>query len=577
MPRQLTCLRVFLASPGGLADEREAFRNVVRQYSDEEAIPRGVLFLPVGWEDALSGVGRPQSLINEDVRTADYFILLLWDRWGTPPETNAMRYASGSEEEYHVALACRDAAEEPMRQLVMMFKAVDPRQLSDPGPQLQRVIQFRREIESQKTHLYCTFDTTESFRSAIRRHLAAWLRDVERGVAGQHLPFSEVLPDGIAGDLESPDQTPRDHARGLLTAEAWRMADEGRVTEAEIEFARVTGGTTHPDSLVQYAGFLLRVGRVEQAKVLLERAAAASTEVNDGEALARSRMNLGNVLGLQGDLDGAEKAYRESVEMQQELGLAESACPAYLNLADVLRARGHLDRAEEMYRASIVSAEELGLQERLAHAYLSLGNLYDARGDSPGADRMYHTALRINVDLGRKIGIANCYGSLGNMLVARGDLATAEEMYTKSLEIHEELRNMEGVANSQGNLGMVLLARGDLDGAETMFTRSLDIDEQLGGSMGVSRDLLSLGRVLEAKGDLGGAEEMYRKSLATSERSGHVEDASKAYLSLGNVHQAQGDSVGAEQMYRTSRELAQTLGASRLERRADSRMRNHRP
>jgi hypothetical protein len=33
-----------------------------------------VLFQPVGWEDILGGVGRPQKMINEDVKSSDYFI-----------------------------------------------------------------------------------------------------------------------------------------------------------------------------------------------------------------------------------------------------------------------------------------------------------------------------------------------------------------------------------------------------------------------------------------------------------------------------------------------------------------------
>ena len=51
MSSQLTCLRVFIASPSGLRDERNAFRDEVWEYNQAEAIHRGVIFLPVGWED----------------------------------------------------------------------------------------------------------------------------------------------------------------------------------------------------------------------------------------------------------------------------------------------------------------------------------------------------------------------------------------------------------------------------------------------------------------------------------------------------------------------------------------------
>jgi Domain of unknown function (DUF4062) len=73
--------KVFIASPGGLADERRAFKETVSEYNDCDAVDRRAVFLPVGWELTLPGVGRPQALINQDIETCDYFVLILWDRW----------------------------------------------------------------------------------------------------------------------------------------------------------------------------------------------------------------------------------------------------------------------------------------------------------------------------------------------------------------------------------------------------------------------------------------------------------------------------------------------------------------
>ena len=80
------------------------FRDVVNKYNDDEAVQRGAHFIPVRWELTLGGVGRPQAMINEDVRKCDYFVLMLWDRWGSAPGSDGKRkYSSGTEEEYHVA------------------------------------------------------------------------------------------------------------------------------------------------------------------------------------------------------------------------------------------------------------------------------------------------------------------------------------------------------------------------------------------------------------------------------------------------------------------------------------------
>ena len=58
------------------------------------------------WENTLGGVA-PQSLINEDIVTCDYFMLLLWDRWGSIPNiAGAGPYSSACKEEFSLALEC---------------------------------------------------------------------------------------------------------------------------------------------------------------------------------------------------------------------------------------------------------------------------------------------------------------------------------------------------------------------------------------------------------------------------------------------------------------------------------------
>jgi hypothetical protein len=73
----ITAYRVFIASPGGLEKERQTFREVVNRYNEVDAVQRGLLFIPTGWEDTLGGMGRPQAIINEDLRACDYCVLLL--------------------------------------------------------------------------------------------------------------------------------------------------------------------------------------------------------------------------------------------------------------------------------------------------------------------------------------------------------------------------------------------------------------------------------------------------------------------------------------------------------------------
>ena len=46
-------LKVFVASPGGLQRERGIFRDILAEFNRSDALPRGLHFIPVGWEDTL--------------------------------------------------------------------------------------------------------------------------------------------------------------------------------------------------------------------------------------------------------------------------------------------------------------------------------------------------------------------------------------------------------------------------------------------------------------------------------------------------------------------------------------------
>jgi len=126
MPSDLKAYRIFVASPGGLDEERKAFHDVIQRYNAQEANQRGVHFIPTGWESNPGGPGRPQRLINEQVEQSDFFVLLLWDRWGTPPAepgtSEYKGYESGTEEEYAVACACLADVSMPMRDFMCSFR-----------------------------------------------------------------------------------------------------------------------------------------------------------------------------------------------------------------------------------------------------------------------------------------------------------------------------------------------------------------------------------------------------------------------------------------------------------------------
>ena len=300
--------------------------------------------------------------------------------------------------------------------------------------------------------------------------------------------------------------------------EAERLANEGRLVEAEVLFAKAISNR-NPSACIAYANFLERLGRLSQAEAMYERAGEFATPENR-KWESKSLNGLGLIYQIRGDLDQAEAMLRKSLEIDEELGNREGMATAYGNLGLIYQARDDLDPAEEMHRKSLEIDEELGNREGMAAQYGNLGLIYGARGDLDRAEEMYRKSLEITEELGIRETSANQYGNLGNIYGTRGDLDRAEEMYRKSLEITEELGIRETSANQYGNLGLIYWNRGDLDRAEEMHRKSLEITEELGHRAGIADDHSNLGDIYRARGDFHKARAFYKKALEIYEQIG---------------------------------------------------------
>ncbi|MCP4245784.1 MAG: tetratricopeptide repeat protein [bacterium] len=561
MPEQITAYRIFIASPGGLIAERNAFREVIAKCNEHDANERGVHFIPVGWEETLGGVGRPQSLINEDVKKCDYFVLLLHERWGSPSDHDPdSEYTSGTEEEYHVAWECYEDDGGPMRQIVAIFKAVAPERLADPGPQLCKVIEFKRTLEQEKKLLYQTFDVVDGFKDHLRAHLAQWVRDHENGTPAKvQGPPPMPAPEPVVPDAE-PARTDEARDNDDLLSQAQRLAEEGNLIDAEAKFAKAIARGDSPDALNRYGHFLRRVGRLAQAEVMYDRILEL-TDLPDREKWsAIAHGNLGLVCQTRGETDRAEKMHRRSLELNQKLGQLEGMASEYGNLGLIHEMRGDLDQAEEMQHKALEIFEKLGRVEGMARAYGNLGLIHQTRGDLDQAEEMLRKALEIFERLGRLEGVAGACGNLGLIHETRGDLDQAEEMHRKSLEISERLGRLEGVAGAYGNLGLVYRTRGDLDQAEEMHRKSLEIEKRLGRLEGMATAYGNLGVIHKTRGDLDQAERMHRKSLELNENLGRLEGMATAYGNLGSVARARGEHDDARKLWIKARELFAKIG-----------------
>lgn len=524
MSHTLTAYRVFIASPGGLVDERQAFREIIQSYNEMDAISRGLLFIPVGWESTLPGMGRPQSLINEDLRDCDYFILVLWDRWGS--SSGDEKHTSATSEEFSVAQECCEDPEHSLREIAAFFKAVDARQMSDPGTQLKNVLDFRRRLEQSKEMLFGTFDDVSSFQRHVQRLLAKWVRDHEQKKtgAGKKRPAQVVAP---MPEFTRPDLSPSASVTaglnelsgsGGIIQEAQRLASQGKLTDAETLFSRalVKGD---PEIVIQYARFLRRLGRFSQAHGLLEGVLQRQTP-GEEHWKAGAYNYLGMLHRDRGELAEAERLFKKALEFSDHPGTRLTTLAAYNNLGQLLRDRGTLDEAAELHKLAIGMCD-------------------------PATD---------------EASLASSYGNLAHVFLIRGELDQCEEANRKALELSEKIGNSEGTAIALRNQGLLLIDRRQLDAAEQVLQRSLALATKIGRQKSMADACISLARIRCELGVFEEAEELLAKAIETSERIGRRKSLARGLGLLGEVQQRKGEDVHAERLLLRSIEIARGLG-----------------
>lgn len=169
---QIKLVRAFIASPSGLEEERRAAREAANEVNATIARPLGYRVELVGWEDTISGVGRPQAIINDELEQCEVFIGALWTRWGTKPSIDGP-FSSGFQEEFELSLTRSRTTGSPSMSL--FFKEISDEQLGDPGKELEKVLAFRQRIIDEKELLFQNFSSPAEFAQKVRACLSKYI------------------------------------------------------------------------------------------------------------------------------------------------------------------------------------------------------------------------------------------------------------------------------------------------------------------------------------------------------------------------------------------------------------------
>ncbi|TDE02811.1 hypothetical protein [Jiangella asiatica] len=89
-------LRIFLASPGGLEDERAAARACASEHGVRRDGVSNVTYEVIEWDRVRGTARRAQEAINELIAESHFMIVLFKSAWGSEPGS-PWGYTSGTE------------------------------------------------------------------------------------------------------------------------------------------------------------------------------------------------------------------------------------------------------------------------------------------------------------------------------------------------------------------------------------------------------------------------------------------------------------------------------------------------
>lgn len=178
MARLETILRLFIASPSDVSDERDRAAEVINEINITVGRMKAVRVELVSWENStFPSVGADgQDVINRQINDEyDIFVGLMWTRFGT--ETG--RYNSGTEEEFHRAIN-RIGSENSISDIMFYFKDEHVSPSKTDWEQVRKVQDFKSQIQKKGTYTW-DFSSVEDFERAFRTHLTKRIIDYTEG------------------------------------------------------------------------------------------------------------------------------------------------------------------------------------------------------------------------------------------------------------------------------------------------------------------------------------------------------------------------------------------------------------
>ena len=332
MPKTITVLRILVASPSDLDEERKLLEGVVHELNLTWPQQLGISLELIKWEThAFPSVGTDtQDVINHQIsQDYDILIVLLWSRIGTPTP----RSKSGTLEEFENAYDRWH--NDPRSVRLMVYFKTTPISPDDIDPDQLRLLKEFRQHLGNRGILYSTFTGGEEFSQLLRIHLSKQVQDFVKGNNMVGMPLTLLVePAAISPALEeNGEETLRDE--GFLDLIETTVATSQKATDIMRHITealeQLTAGTRQSTLDMQ------SVSGDNNAKVAAYKRVANRQAENMAEFVARIQPEI---TLLEDSLSKSLDAYGRTMALLPEFGItpeSRAQLEDALSTANILR------------------------------------------------------------------------------------------------------------------------------------------------------------------------------------------------------------------------------------------------
>ncbi len=224
-------------------------------------------------------------------------------------------------------------------------------------------------------------------------------------------------------------------------------------------------------------------------------------------------LELGKVLELVGQLEGARSQESAALELAERLGDERSRAWCEVALAEVARRQARFDEAAERLARAAAAFGSLGEEAGLGRVLHLEGTLASQRGAPAEARARYEESLVIRRRLGDRKMMASVLSNLGIVAEFDGDYELARSFNEQALELRTELADRWAIAISMTNLGMIASHEGRHEEARDRFEQAMRLNREVGDNAMVALTDNNLGNAYRGLGEEQTARAHYAASL----------------------------------------------------------------